>query len=95
MPYSLRLSAGWRSQRWKVKIRDKERLEPPHVTLLRGTRSWRLSLRTGAFLDAVPDPAEVPPALVTEVRGQLEELVKQWDAMYPENPVSSMEGHDD
>ena len=37
---------------WKVKIRDKERLEEPHVTIIKGTNCWRFGLRSRAFLDA-------------------------------------------
>jgi hypothetical protein len=93
MAFSLRLSPRWSTQRWKVKIRDKERLEPPHVSLTRGLRTWRLGLRSGSFLDKEPDPAEVPIGLVEQVRASLDELRTAWDAMYPENPVES--NHDD
>ncbi len=89
----LTLSRRWATQRWKAKIRDKERVEPPHVSLLRGTRTWRLGLRSGAFLDREPDPTEVPPALIEEVFASWAELRAAWDEMYPENPVES--DHDD
>jgi hypothetical protein len=87
MAYSLPLSRRWTAQRWKAKIRDRERLEPPHVSLIRGTRTWRLGLRSGAFLDMEPDPAEVPPELVDELLAHSTELRAAWDAMYPDNPV--------
>lgn len=93
MAFSFPLSSRWIAQRWKVKIRDKERLEPPHVSFIRGTRTWRLGLRSGEFLDIEPDPAEVPPGLVEEVKAALTELRSRWDAIYPENPVES--SHDD
>jgi hypothetical protein len=35
--------ARWRRQ-WKVKIRDRERAEPPHVSVLHGTECWRMDL---------------------------------------------------
>jgi hypothetical protein len=89
MAYSLTLSRRWITQRWNAKIRDRERLEPPHVSLLRGTRTWRLGLRSGTFLDEEPDPAEVPFELVEEVRASWVELRTAWDEMYPENPVES------
>ena len=89
MAYSLTLSRRWTAQRWKVKIRDKERLEPPHVSVIRGTQTWRLGLRSEAFLDREPDPTEVPPDLVEEVLANREELRTAWDEMYPEIPVES------
>lgn len=89
MAFSLPIPPAWRSQGWKVKIRDKERVEPPHATIVRGTRAWRLSLRTGELLDHQPDPDDVPEALVAWVSEQVPALVTQWDAIYPENPVDS------
>ncbi len=41
MPYELLLPSRVRAQGWKVKIRDKERLEPPHATVLKRMESWR------------------------------------------------------
>lgn len=89
MAYSLPLPTIWSSQRWKVKIRDRERLEPPHVSILRGNRTWRLSLRTMKFLDMEPDPSEVPDELLSAIRERWAELRAKWDEMYPENPVES------
>jgi hypothetical protein len=80
---------------WKVKIRDRERCEPPHVTLLRGTTSWRIDLRTGRFLDREPHPDEVPLALVRLVQAQWPELVAAWDDMYPHNKVRDEDFDDD
>lgn len=48
----------------EAKIRDKENREHPHVTILRGTKAWRINLRTGEFMDDDPTPAEVPRQLV-------------------------------
>ena len=89
MTFALPLSPEWPSQGWKVKIRDRERLEPPHVTILRRTLAWRLSLRDGAFLDAEPDPRQLPSALVREVRARFPLLQAAWDERYPENRVKS------
>jgi hypothetical protein len=91
MTFALPLSPEWSSQGWKAKIRDRERLEPPHVTILRKTLAWRLSLRDGAFLDAEPDPRQVPSALVREVRARFPLLRAAWDERYPDNPVNSEE----
>ena len=89
MAYELKLSALWKAQGWKVKIRDKERAEPPHVTIMRGTRAWRINLRTRQFMDSEPDPNELPKAIVSEVMGQMQTLAAKWDEMYPHNPVFS------
>lgn len=75
-----------------MKIRDRERVEPPHVTILWKTKAWRLGLRSDTFLDERPDPAEVPDALLDAIRGSWDELIAKWDEMYPENPVSSEGG---
>lgn len=54
----------WKNARWKVKIREKEIREPPHVTLLKGVEAWRIDLWTSEFLDRTPDPGEAPKGLV-------------------------------
>jgi hypothetical protein len=94
MSYTLPLPAPL-ARHWTVKIRDRERVEPPHVTLLRGTRAWRLNLRTGAFMDDHPDPREVPKTLLEVVEARWAELCAAWDRMYPENPVLSEEAGED
>ena len=60
MTFTLNLTEPWASRGWKVKIRDRERLEPPHVTVVHKTRTWRFGLRSEGFLDEEPDPKEVP-----------------------------------
>jgi hypothetical protein len=93
--FSLELPGVLDRERWKVKIRDKERLEPPHVTIFHKRRQWRLGLRGGAFL--------IPPGgswndidervrAVIEVHWQL--LCDQWDRIYPSNRVSHAEEDD-
>ena len=89
MAFTLTLPGEWSSQGWKVKIRDDERCETPHVTLLRRMLAWRLSLRRREFLDARPDPREVPAALVALVWAERACLRREWNRMYPENPVHS------
>jgi hypothetical protein len=74
-----------------VKIRDRERVEPPHVTVLRKTQAWRLDLRTGEYLDKEPDPAEVPKAVRKVIDANWDTLRAAWDAMYPENPIEADE----
>lgn len=79
-------------QGWKVKIRDRERTEPPHVTILFRTRAWRYGLRERAFLDRVPPPREVPAEVAGAIEAQLDHIRAVWDQMYPENPVEGRKG---
>lgn len=95
MPFSLALARQLALSGWKVKIRDRERVEPPHVSIMRGMRCWRLSLRTMVFLDREPDPSEVPRDIVDEVIRQRPALCAAWDRMYPHNPVASKEDGDE
>lgn len=80
---------------WKLKIRDRERTEPPHVSVLKGTQCWRWGLRERAFLDTKPPPGEVPKALVEHLAGIHDEMCAAWDEMYPHNPVTSQDNDDD
>jgi 2'-5' RNA ligase len=91
MAFALALPDEWAHQGWKVKIRDDERNETPHATFLRKRQAWRLSLRSGTFLDWHPDPAEVPAELVRHAWSKRQALRRNWDAMYPENPVFSQD----
>jgi len=95
VPFALTLPEPWASRGWKAKIRDRERLEPPHVTILHKTRAWRFELRSGTFLDRQPDPRDVPEEIVVAVRSKVELLRQEWDRMFPENPVASMEDADE
>ena len=95
MPFALNLPEPWATRGWKVKIRDRERLEPPHVTILRRTRAWRFDLRSERFLDKEPDPNEVPKDVVSEVRSNLTLLRQEWDRMFPENRVFSQDPDDE
>ena len=98
MAFSLDLPDPLSSEGWKVKIRDKERLEPPHVTIFHGRRVWRLGLRDRMFL--------IPPGgnwnqIDQRVRTAIESeatwrrLCDAWDRMYPPNPISAVgDDHD-
>lgn len=90
MAYSLPLTAALKNARWKVKIRDKETREPPHVTIIRGTNAWRIDLRTGEFMDEMPDPSDVSDVLIELIKNESnwQKLCEEWDTMYPHNPVS-------
>jgi hypothetical protein len=96
MAYTLPLTAALKKARWKVKIRDKEIREPPHVTIIRRTRAWRIGLRTGAFLDDSPDPADVPEDLIELIHDEAawQRLCDEWDRMYPDNPVVADENEE-
>lgn len=91
MPFALTLPEPWASRGWKAKIRDRERLEPPHVTVLYKTSAWRFDLRTEAFLDKEPSPKDVPEEVIGAVRSKLTLLRQEWDRMYPANRISSTE----
>ena len=87
MPFDLPLPAGLKKARWRVKIREKESREPPHVTILRGTKAWRINLRTGKFMDRLPNPDELPQDLLDHVKANWKLLCDEWDKKYPDNPV--------
>lgn len=91
MPHEFDLPSSLKQARWKVKIQDKERLEPPHVSILRTTDKWRINLRTKEFMDDEPDPADVPGDLLNIIFEEdcWKAICAQWDALYPENPVES------
>ena len=91
MAYELGLPPRLKAEGWRVKIRDKERVEPPHVSVLHKTRVWRWSLRRQVFLDREPPLRDVPPDLVAYLESHWQELANAWDQMYPHNPVSSRE----
>ena len=56
MPYELPLPKKLRAEGWKVKIREKERVEPPHVTVMHKAEEWRLGLRGQAAARAAWRP---------------------------------------
>lgn len=87
MPYELDIDDDLASQGWKVKIRDKERCEEPHVTIIRRTSTWRLGLRDLQFLDSDPPAREVPRELMDEIESRLADLRREWDSRYPDNPI--------
>jgi len=91
MPFALRLLDAWARLGWKAKIREDERNEEPHVSIIFKLWTWRLSLRTGEFLDSTPPPRNVPVELVEWIWSQRELLRARWDEKYPENVVFSKE----
>jgi hypothetical protein len=96
MPHELKLPKRLKAEGWKVKIREKERLEPPHVTVMCGKKEWRIGLRDKTLL--------VPPGgrwrdLDDELREILEnnwkKLQDAWDMKYPSNPIAGNEEEED
>ena len=87
--FTVKLPEPWESRGWKAKIRDRERVEPPHVTIMQKAKAWRLGLRTQQFLDANPDPSEIPEEVLAAIRTARSLLRREWDRMYPENPIVS------
>jgi hypothetical protein len=94
VPVVFHVPEPWKSRGWRLKIRDRERLESPHVTFIFKARSWRLGLREGVFLDREPDPDEVPVDLVVHVLKDLAPYYAAWDELYPHNPVVRTENDD-
>ena len=74
---------------WRVKVRGWERVEPPHVTVMRKTRAWRFGLRELDLLDDSPDPSAGTSEGGAHLRRRSVrcEVARAWDAMYPHNPV--------
>ena len=96
MPFELPLPKRLKAEGWKVKIREKERVEPPHATVMHKAREWRLGLRDKRLL--VPPGGrikDIDPGVMRIVEEHWERLIAAWDAKYPENPVSSAEDEDD
>ena len=92
MAFSLELPNPLGLEGWKVKIRDKERLEPPHVTIFHRRRQWRLALRDSQFL--VPPGGtwnEIDERVREAIEANWQLLCDAWDRAYPTNRVSTAE----
>lgn len=78
-----------------MKICDRERLEPPHVTIFHRRRQWRLGLRDGLFL--VPPGggwSEIDSRVQETIVANWQLLRDEWDRMYPANLVARNEEDD-
>lgn len=96
MPYELELPDPYPDQQWKVKIRDKERVEPPHVTIICRTRSWRLNLRDGELMTPPGGSRkEIPKPIWRCIEAHWNALCQAWDGMYPSNPIRSDDDDND
>ena len=92
MPFELALPRRLKAKGWKVKIREKERVEPPHVTIMHNAEEWRLGLRDKALL--VPPGGrlrDIDAEVMKIIENNWDQLKEAWDAKYPENPISSVE----
>jgi hypothetical protein len=94
MAFNLNLPRSLAKMRWKVKIRDKERAEDPHVTIIRGATVYRVGLRDKRFMDG-GSWRDLPDALREVVKENWGRLCAAWDSMYPLNPVHGTESHDE
>jgi hypothetical protein len=95
MPFEIPLPKKLKAHGWKVKIREKERVEPPHVTILHHEDEWRLGLRDGELL--VPPGGrikDIDPDVMSIIAENWDRLREAWDAKYPENPISGAEEDD-
>ena len=96
MPYELPLPKKLKTQGWKVKILEKERVEPPHVTVFHKADAWRVGLRERELLEPPGGRwRDIDAEVVKAIDDAWEELRREWDAKYPENPISSEEEEDD
>src|SRR3954471_13732599 len=95
MPFELSLPKKLKARGWKVKIREKERVEPPHVTVMHHEEDWRIGLRDKQLL--VPPGGRlkgIDPEVMRIIEENWDRLIEAWDAKYPENPVSGAEDDD-
>jgi hypothetical protein len=89
MVYELPIPKSQRDRGWKVKIRNLERTEDPHVTIMWKAKSWRYNIRRTGFMDREPDPKEVPEEVVAHIEKKLTKLREEWDRKHPGNPIES------
>lgn len=92
MPFELALPRKLKAQGWKVKIREKERVEPPHVTIMHHADEWRLGLRDKGLL--VPPGGrlrDIDAEVMQIIENNWDQLKEAWDAKYPENPITRAE----
>ena len=91
MPEAFQLPSKLKLAKWKVKIREKETVEPPHATVINGTKAWRWNLREKKFMDKEPPQRDVPKAIKKFLKEKQVDLIAAWDKKYPFNKVESTE----
>jgi hypothetical protein len=80
---------------WKVKVYSRERLEPPHLTLICRAKVWRIGLRDSAFM--IPPGGgwrDIDPSIRAIIEENWQILCDAWDEQHPRNRVSSEEEDD-
>jgi hypothetical protein len=93
MPFDVPLP---RKLKAEVKIREKERVEPPHVTIMHKVDEWRLGLRDEQLL--VPPGGrfkDIDPVVIQVIEEHWKALIAAWDAKHPQNPVFGAEDEED
>ena len=96
MPYNLDLPKQIKTQGWKVKIQDRERLEPPHATVIYRGQVWRIDLRQREFM--IPPGGtwkDLHDAVQETIKLNWQNLCDAWDERYPDNPVAGTENNSD
>lgn len=87
MPFELNLPPPLPNDGWQVKIYDAESRETPHITIIRGTKKWRIDLRKQKLMDPEPPLREVDDDVLDAIENNWDRLVDEWDALHPDNPV--------
>lgn len=90
MPFSVSLTQALRKAGWRVKIYDAEGPEEPHVSIFRKGETWRISLRTGKFLDTGGKWSQIDDDVRAAIEREWETLRSEWDKLHGDiNPISS------
>jgi hypothetical protein len=88
MPYRLPMPANLRG--WSIKIYDKERLEPPHVTVIHGNCIWRICLRSRSLMDVEQPGCKMHKQVMSLLADEQnwKRLKQEWNSRYPINTVA-------
>lgn len=86
LPADIKLKCKYKDH-WKLKIHDKEEVEPPHVTIYGPGEKWRWDLRDKKFMDKEPPPRDVHKEIVKEVGERWVEISYEWNLIHADNPV--------
>ena len=80
-----------KSNGWKIKVRGREYVEDPHISIIFKTTTWRFNIRDLKFMDISPDPSDIPDDVLEHIKKleNLAEYEKAWDEEYGKvNPVN-------
>jgi hypothetical protein len=88
MPDPIEFPRNLKEQGWKAKIYNNERLEPPHLTLIRYRAVWRIGLRDWSFMDPPGGKwKDIDPNVAKFLEDNRKILRAYWDRLHPTNPV--------